>query len=165
MLSPVPHHELISGPSVATMTQAPATPWRNEEEEEEYAADPKAFMLSRCELWMDNAEFFHNVVITATYYLPAFQILPGGTKIHLPQITQAEAISQGKVGLVVAKGPLAFVDCPELGVFFKGQNLNIGDWAQYDIRDNRQFTINRIHCRILKDVSVIARLKDPRLVY
>ena len=46
-----------------------------------------------------------------------------------------------------------------------GQDIAIGDWVQYDIHDGRQFTINRIHCRILKDVNIIAKLKDPKLVY
>ena len=151
------------GPSVATMTQAPTTPWRNDDEAEEYAVDPKAFLLERCQLWMDNAEFFHNYIVTATYYLPAFEILPGGQKWHRAQTTHDEALWQGKVGLVVAKGKIAFRD--DDTVKFYGQDVHIGDWLQYDIHDPRQFTINRIHCRLLKDVHVIARLKDPRLVY
>jgi len=151
--------------TVATMTMAPTTPWRNDDEAEEYAQDPKGFMLQRCSLWMDNAEYFHNYIVTATYYLPAFEILPGGQKWHRAQTTHDEALWQGKVGLVVAKGPLAFRDNPETGVFFHGQDVNIGDWLQYDIHDPRQFTIQRIHCRLLKDVHVIARLKDPRMVY
>jgi len=152
-------------PTVATMTQAPMAPWRDDDEAEEYAADPKTFMLDRCRLWMDNAEYGHNYVVSATYYLPAFEILPGGHKWIRAQTTHDEALWQGKVGLVVAKGPLAFVDCPELGVFFKGFNINIGEWVQYDIHDPRQFTIQRIHCRLLKDVHCIAKLKDPKLVY
>ena len=150
-------------PSVTTMAQGPTTPWRNDEEAEEYAADPKTFLLDRCAVWMDNAEFFHNYVVTATYYLPAFQVLSTGHKLLMPQIVHDEALWQGKVGLVVAKGPLAFVD--DGNVRFHGQNVSIGDWLQYDIHDPRQFTINRVHCRLLKDVHVIARLRDPRLVY
>jgi len=149
--------------SVATMAQAPVTPWRNDEEAVEYAADPKAFMLERCALWMDNVEWFHNYVVTATYYLPAFEVLPGGQKLYRTDTSHNEALWQGKVGLVVGKGPLVFLD--EGDIKFHGQNIEIGDWVQYDIHDPRQFTINRIHCRLLKDVHIIGKLKDPKLVY
>jgi hypothetical protein len=150
---------------ISTMHQAPMPPWRTEEEAEEYAADPKGFLLDRCAIWLDNMEFFHNFIVTATYYLPAFQRFAGGAKFHMPQVSHDEALWQGKVGLVIGKGPLAFKDVPQLGVFFEGQNVEKGDWLQYDIHDPRQFTINKIHCRLLKDVHVIARVKDPRLVY
>lgn len=150
---------------IATMAQAPTAPWRDEVEAEEYLNDPKGFLMDRCAVWADNAEYYHNYIVTATYYLPAFEYLPNGQKFHRPQTSQDEALWQGKVGLVIKKGPLAFVDCPQLGVFFAGQNIDIGDWVQYDIHDPRAFTINRVHCRLLKDVHVIARLKDPRLVY
>jgi hypothetical protein len=150
---------------LSTMAQAPMPPWRDEDEAAEYADDPKAFLLDRCALWREKIEFFHNYIVTATYYLPAFHKLADGKKFHLPETTHDEALWQGKVGLVIGKGPLAFVDCPEAGVFFLGQNVEIGDWLQYDIHDPRQFTINRVHCRLLKDVHVIARLEDPRMVY
>lgn len=146
-----------------TMSQAPSLPWNNEAEKEEYARNPRAFLLERCKSWMENAEFFHNYIVTATYYLPAFVDLAGGQRIHFPEKTQDEALWQGKVGLVVGKGKLAFCDSDT--VKFHGQDVKIGDWLQYDIHDPRQFTINRIHCRLLKDVHVIARLTDPRLVY
>jgi len=153
----------VGGGTVATMAQGATTPWRDDEEAEEYARDPKAFMLERCSLFLPSIEFYHNFIVTATYYLPAFDILPNGQKWHRAEKTHDEALWQGKVGLVIGKGPTAFVDTEYIK--FRGQNVEIGDWIQYDIHDPRQFTINRQHCRLLKDVHVIARLKDPRLVY
>lgn len=152
-----------AAPILQSMASAAVTPWSNDDEAIEYAKDPKEFTLERCRVFLDNMEVFHNWVVSATYYLPAFHILPGGQKFHYPQKTHDEALWQGKVGLLIAKGPTVFLD--EEHVRFHGQNVQIGDWIQYDIHDGRQFTINRIHCRLLKDTQIIARIADPRLVY
>lgn len=149
--------------NIQSMAQGAVTPWSNDAEAEEYAADPKEFMLERCRVWIDNMVVLHNWVISATYYLPAFVILPTGQKWHRAQTTHDEALWQGKVGLVVAKGPMVFIDDEQ--VKFHGQKVEIGDWVQYDIHDGRQFTINRIHCRMLKDAQILAKVRDPSLVY
>lgn len=150
-------------PSFNTMHQAPMPPWGNDEElAEDYAADPKAFLLDRTELWRSQCTVFHNWVITATYFLP-HKIGSGKAQLYLPDVVHDEALYQGKIGLVVAKGPLAFVD--DEHVKFCGQNVEIGDWVQYDVMEGRQFTIDRVHCRRLKDTQIVMRVPDPRLVY
>lgn len=149
---------------ISTMAQAPMPPWRTPEEAEDYKNDPRTFMLDRCALWMDSVEVFHNWIITATYYLPDWEFVPNtSVKLYRPETTHDEALWQGKVGLVIGKGPLAFRD--EEHLKFHGQNVEIGDWVQYDIMEGRQFTIDRIHCRRLKDTQIVMRVKDPRLVY
>lgn len=154
---------ILGAQNIQSMAQEAVSPWRDDEEAEEYARDPKEFMLERCRVFMDNMEILHNWVVSATYYLPAFEILPGGRKWHRAQISHDEALWQGKVGLVVAKGPMVFLD--DEHVKFHGQQIAVGEWVQYDIHDGRQFTINRMHCRLLKDTQIIAKLKDPKLVY
>jgi co-chaperonin GroES (HSP10) len=150
---------LAGAGGASTMAQAPMPPWGNDDElAEEYAEDPKAFLLDRCELWMKDAFIFHNWVITATYYLPQKM---GG--LIMPDRVQDEALWQGKIGLVVGIGPLAFRDDDH--VKFHGQFVKIGDWVMYDVLEGRQFTIDRIHCRRLKDTQVVMRVPDPRLVY
>lgn len=153
----------VAGPSLTTMAQGPQTPWNNDHEAEEYAADPAEFLLSRCQMWMDNVTWFGNYVIAATYYLPAFEILPGGKKFFRSQSSQDEALWQGKVGLVMGKGPLAFVDDDRNK--FKGQNVKIGQWIIWDIHDARQTTVNRVHCRWIPDVRILGTVTDPKLVY
>lgn len=154
---------LNPAPNIKTMAQGPSTPWHGVDEEKEYAADPKEFMLERCRVWVDNMEVLHNWLISATYYLPAFGFFSNGQKFFRPDMSQDEALWQGKVGLVVAKGPMVFVD--DEHVKFHGQTVDVGDWVQYDIHDGRQFTINRIHCRLIKDTQILAKVKDPSLVY
>jgi hypothetical protein len=148
---------------VATMAQGPQTPWRDDHEAELYAQDPREFLLDRCQMWMDNIHWFGNYVIAATYYLPAFEMLPGGKKFFRSQTSQDEALWQGKVGLVLGKGPLAFVDDDRNK--FHGQNVKIGDWIMWDIHDARQTTVNRVHCRWIPDVRILGTVDDPKLVY
>src|SRR5262245_18678344 len=145
------------------MAQAPVQPWSNDEEAEAYVADPRAFLLAKCNDFMGNIELFHNRVMLATYYLPAFQELPGGIRFHRADVTLDEATWQGKVGLVIAKGKLAFMD--DERVKFYGQNVDIGDWVYFDRHDGRQLTINRVHCRSIRDVEIVGKVRDPNLVY
>jgi hypothetical protein len=162
MVEAVPLSPFRTG-GAATIHQAPMPPYRTDEEKEEYKTNPRQFMLDRCALFMKNMEVFHNWVITATYYLPDHLDVAGGHKIYLPDSTHDEALWQGKVGLVIGKGPLAFRDSPHID--FCGQNIEIGDWVQYDILEGRQFTIDQVHCRRLKDTQIVMRVGDPRLVY
>jgi hypothetical protein len=166
MIEPVPLMSAASmsaGPLLTTMQQTPRPPWRTEEEAEDYRNDPRQFLLDRCALWANRCTVFHNWIITATYFLPDYERFASGQKIYRPETTQDEALWQGKVGLVIAKGPLAFVD--DEAVKFRGQDVKIGDWLQYDILEARQFTIEQVHCRRLKDTQVFARWDDPRMVY
>jgi hypothetical protein len=155
-----------TGPrTTITMAQGPVQPWANDEEGEEYTADPKAFLLKRCADFMNNIKLMHNWLTLATYWLPPFVTLPNGTRFYRTDKSMDEAMYQGKCGLVIAKGKLAFVDDPAAGVEFKGQNVEIGDWVYFDFHDGRQCTINRVHCRHLKDVSVLGTTDNPELVY
>jgi hypothetical protein len=147
--------------SFSTMHQAPMPPWRSDEEAEDYRKDPKEFLLDRLAFLMP-LRVYHNWIITATFYLPEWDEL-GGRKFYRADKSHDEALWQGKVGLVIGKGPLAFLDDPH--VKFYGQNVEIGDWVQYDILEGRQFTLDRVHCRRLKDTQLVMNVPDPRLVY
>jgi hypothetical protein len=150
--------------AIPSMGQGPVTPWGTDEElAEEYALDPKAFLQERCSAFVKNIRFMQHYVFAATYYLPAFEVLPGGQKWFRAQTTQDEALHQGKVGLVIGKGPLAFKDDDR--VKHCGQDVEIGDWIWWDIHDARQYTINRIHCRFVADVRILGVVDDPRLIY
>jgi co-chaperonin GroES (HSP10) len=153
----------LAGSGTIKMAQGPVQPWANDDEAEAYAKDPKSFLLAKCANFMSAIELFRDNVMLATYYLPAFEILPGGRRFHRADVTLDEATYQGKVGLVIAVGPLAFVDDGRLK--FGGQKVEIGDWVYFDRHDGRQLTIHRVHCRRLKDVEVIGRASDPNLVY
>ena len=154
---------VLTPPALGTLHQGPMPPWRTDDEEEDYKADPRGFLLDRCALWMPKIRVLHNWIITATYYLPGSLDVAGGGKIHLPEKTHDEALWQGKIGLVIGKGPLAFKDNDY--VKFDGQNVEIGEWVMYDILEGRQFTIERVHCRRLKDTQIVMTIPDPRMIY
>lgn len=152
----------VPGPTISTMHQAPVAPWRDDDEAEEYARDPRQFLLDRC-MWTQHCTIMQNLVCCAVYYLPLFDILPNGQKWYRADRTTDEAAWQGKIGLVVAKGPLAFRDEP--GINFHGQDVKIGEWVQWDIHDARQGAIDRVSVRYIKDIHIIAKWDDPRIVY
>ena len=51
-------------------------------------------------------------------------------------------------------------------MLFHGQNVEIGEWISFDRHDGRQTTINRVHCRYIKDVHIMQhQIENPELVY
>jgi hypothetical protein len=159
---------MLEVPRITTIQQAPEPPWGKDPDSEvadEYVRDPKQFLLDRCALWTPSCHLLGSLVLCATYFAPPYDIMSNGQKWYRTDKSHDEAAWQGKVGLVIAKGPMAFVDEPELKVYFHGANVEIGDWVQWDIHDARQSSVHRVHCRYLRDVQIMAKWDDPRLVY
>lgn len=103
-------------------------------------------------------------VLVATYIRP--ESTRGG--IILPDRTLAEDRFQGKVGLVIAKGPLAFVD--DDNAKFGGLKAEVGDWVVYRASDGLEmFTLDDggegTPCRVMYDQNIIAVVDDPAAVY
>jgi hypothetical protein len=150
-----------------TLVQAADTPWETDEEAIEYAKDPKAFYLKRCKYFMSKVRCGTNNILVATYFPPEATKIkgPGGTSIDfiIPKSVTAESKWQGRVGLLIAKGPMAWKSDDR--VDFGGTDYKIGDWVWYDRQDGRQIAIHRIHCRRLKDVDVSGDTDEPFLVY
>lgn len=142
------------------LAQAPRFPWRTPEEAEEYAKDPRAFLMKRAEEWVDKFEPTLNHVYVVTYYSPQTKTLADGSKLYLPDNTTQESMYQGKVGLVVSLGPVAFDD-PQFG----GLEIEEGDWVVYRAADGWQLTMNGQHCRVLRDTEIRARVASPAIVY
>jgi len=150
--------------ALKSMAMGPDLPWGQDNDlAEEYAHDARAFLLERCAAAVANMTLTRSLVMCATYYLPAFETLPNGQRWYRAETSQDEALWQGKVGLLIAMGPMAFVDTGNIQ--FGGFKPQIGDWLQWDIHDARQCTLNRVHCRWMQDTQIIARVIDPKLVY
>jgi hypothetical protein len=150
-----------------TLIQAPIKPWKTDDEAAEYAANPKAYLLKKCAAFVDNVDMATNHVMVATFFLPEFTNLrgPDGTTIpfFVSDKTTDEATWQGRVGLLIAKGPMCWQD--DEHVKFGGTSYEIGEWVCFDRQDGRQTSINRVHCRKLKDVDIWGRTRDPWSVY
>ncbi len=122
---------------------------------------------------LSDYEVFHNLVLVATYIAPPKVLKgPGGEDIifHETDKSHEENRFQGKIGLVLKLGPVAFVD--DSVAKFGGVALKPGDWVIYRpsdghelfIRDRRKMN-EGLSCRLIEDTFVRGRVRDPSLIY
>jgi co-chaperonin GroES (HSP10) len=104
-------------------------------------------------------EIFNNQILCVVYIRP--EKTKGG--IILAEQSRAEDKYQSKVGLVVKKGPDAFIDASEQ--WFKEMDIQMHDWVVFRPSDGWSITINGILCRILDDTNVRGRIQSPEQVW
>lgn len=129
------------------------------------SSDPKKALIDAAGPLTDY-EVFHNLVLVATY-VPSEKI----GSIIVPDRSLAEARFQGKMGLVLKTGPLAFKD--DAGTKFGGVSISTGDWVFYRPSDGIEFFIkdytgeknDGLPCRLIEDIFIKARIFDPALIY
>ena len=97
-------------------------------------------------------------VLVATYVRP--EKTSGG--VYLTQKEQSEDVYQGRVGLVLKKGPRAFADDGASSFF--GQNVEVGEWVTYNPGDAKRIQINNVNCRIVEDTQIDMVVTDPLLI-
>ena len=92
-------------------------------------------------------------------------VRPEKTKsgIILTSNTRDEDRIQGKVGLVLKKGPQAFVD--PSNTWFGDVDIEIDDWVFYRPSDGWSVTINGVLCRVLDDTNIRGRIQNPDHVW
>jgi co-chaperonin GroES (HSP10) len=123
-----------------------------------HVADPKQEMLDAIGD-ISSVEVFHNQILVQVYIRPN----KTASGLFLSDKTRDEDRFQGKSGLVLKKGPLAFVD--DEANKFAGQNVNVGDWVFYRVSDGFPITINGQLCRLLEEVHIKGRISEPDAVY
>ncbi len=127
--------------------------------------DPKQALLDSLPVGTLKYEVFHNRVLVATYVAP--EMTKGG--VIRPERSLAEDRFQGKVGLVIAIGPQAFVD--DGGARFGGVRVGPGDWVTYRPTDGTEVFfvddngLDATPCRLIEDVHILGRTPDPALIY
>ena len=81
--------------------------------------------------------------------------------------TQREDVYQGKIGLVIAVGPLAFAN--DANNDFKGQNVKVGDWVWYSWNDGSDQDVRtdtvKLPCKCIKDVDINGKVTNPDCFY
>ena len=128
-------------------------------------ADPKAALLNSAGPLTDY-EIFHNLVLVATY-VPSEKI----GSIIVPDKSMMESRFQGKMGLVLKLGPLAFKD--DAVARFGGVTIEPGDWVMYRpsdgielfIKDHAGLANDGLPCRLIEDTLIKGRVTDPSLIY
>lgn len=126
--------------------------------------DPKGAILSAVGD-ISGFEPFHNLILVGTHVRP--EKTKGG--IIRPDRNLAEDRFQGKVGLVLKVGPVAFLD--NATAQFGGMTVEEGDWVVYRASDGYEMFFvddngrDGTPCRLLEDVHIKARVVDPEMVY
>jgi len=128
----------------------------------EHATDPRTVLLKALGD-LSNIEIFNNQLLIAIYERP--EKTAGG--LYLADQTRNEDRYQGKVGLVVKIGPLAFQNDERND--FRGQSVEVGDWVGYRVQDGWSLIVNgpqgKVFCRMLEDVHVRLRIDAPDAIY
>lgn len=124
----------------------------------EHSIDPRKDLLKKIGN-IDEIEIFNNQLLCAVYVRP--EKTKGG--IVLPDQHRSEDKIQGKVGLVLKKGEMAFVDDGKS--WFVGVEVDINDWVIFRPADGWSITVNGVLCRILDDVNVRGRVQHPDQVW
>ena len=104
-------------------------------------------------------EVMHNDVLIGIYKRPE----KTKSGLILTEQTRVEDEYQGKAGLVLKKGPLAFVSDDNFD--FKGQDVQPGEWVSIWVSDGRKIIINGLLCRMVEDRHIRLKIPAPDLVY
>lgn len=97
-------------------------------------------------------------VLVATYIQP--QRSKGG--IIFTDNERQEAVYQGAVGLVIAKGPRAFKD--DASNEFHNQDVQIGEWVVFRPGDSKRVQLNGVNCRLVDDTQIDMVVTEPEWV-
>ncbi len=124
------------------------------------AADPKSALFKAVGPALNEIEPFGAQLLVATY------IEPERTKgnIIIPEGSVRESLYQGAIGLVLKKGPWAFVDDDQLGVNWKGQDVEVGDWVVFRYSDAWEQHLNGVSVRFVDDRDIRGRISDPTVL-
>lgn len=111
---------------------------------------------------------FGNRVLVAKYMPDNIQ---GSSLVH-SELTGRENEYQGKVGLVLRKGHLAFRSDSEND--FGPDSVEVGDWVYFDFSAGTNTDLMeigkigasaQIKCKILRDVDILGVLPGPEYIY
>jgi len=123
-----------------------------------HAVDPRESILKSVGD-LSSIEIFNNQILVAIYIRPEKTV--GG--ILLPNQTRDEDKWQGKMGLVLKKGPSAFVD--ESQNWFNGIDVAVGDWVFFRPSDGWGLEVNGVLCRLLDDTVIRGRAPNPDVIW
>jgi len=104
---------------------------------------------------LDDIEVFNNQLLIAIYIRPE----KTASGIMLPGQSRDEDKHQGKVGLIIKKGPEAFED-PDKH-WFKGLKVEVGDWVFFRVTDGWSIDVHGVPCRMIDDIDIRGRTKFP----
>jgi co-chaperonin GroES (HSP10) len=118
----------------------------------DHAIDPKEDLFNKLGD-LSGVDIAANRVLCAVYQRP--EKLKSG--IVLPNSFVNEDKYQGKIGLIVKAGPLAFDTESE---WFAGIDYKVGDWVMFRPSDGWSLNIHDVLCRIIDDVKIAGKINN-----
>jgi hypothetical protein len=103
-----------------------------------------------------------DLVLVATY-IGSDKKGTGKTALYLPNDYVKEDEYQGKVGLVLKRGPYAYGDWEDEAI--RGENAQPGSWVVYHIKDAWPVQIHGVACRLVPYDKIRMVVDRPAMVF
>lgn len=123
------------------------------------AKDTKKAILDAVKDDLPKIDVMFNQILVGIYFRPE----KTASGLFIPQSTVQEDQFQGKVGLVLKKGPTAFRSDDQTD--FAGQDVEVGDWIVFRVGDNWELSVGSLPCRLVSDRNVRLKISDPSVIY
>lgn len=125
------------------------------------ASDQRAAILAATASAVKDIDVMRNRVLIATY------VIPEKTAGGIIRIDKAldESRFQGKVGLILKKGPGAFKFDSTMDINHPSVEPDIGEWVFYRAADTWECGISGVSCRFIYDDLIVGRVSDPDSIY
>lgn len=138
------------------------------------AKDPKAAkaaLLKELGKAAEDYELFNDDVLLAIY-IPTENMKDGhiitAAGLYLPQQKTEEMagehLFQGKLGLIVKKGPIAF-KYDSSNCKFEGRVPDDHDWVVFRPSDGWSVSLNGVSCRIIRSCNIRGCVSDPSVIW
>jgi len=120
-------------------------------------SDPKQAIMDAVGDALDHVDIPGGYLLVGTYIQP--EKTAGG--IWRPDNTKSEDLWQGSLGLVLKRGPRAFVDD---GIHeFHGWEAKVGDWVLFRFSSSWEQHLNGVSVRWVPDSEIKGTTTDPTL--
>lgn len=123
-----------------------------------HAKDPKLEIQEEVNPHLTNIQVLGSRVLVAVYVRPE-----KSGSLFLPDKTRDEDRYQGKVGLVLALGPIAFQD--DATHRFGAVIPKPGDWIVYSVGDTFGMELGKRRVRSVEDVDVHLIIEKPDAIW
>lgn len=126
--------------------------------------DPREALLRRIGEIPDGLVQFSRILV-AIYQAPVVEKTAGGIILtdKMKASDLEEHFWQGKVGLIVAMGPQAYVD--DTNVTFHGTANKVGDWVWFRPSDGMACEVNEVFCRLFYEKDIVGKLPHPDAIW
>lgn len=108
---------------------------------------------------LSGVEILSDLVLIGTYIRDEKR----ASGLILPQDTLKEDEFQGKVGLVLKTGPMAYADWEDDAE--RGQNAKLHSWVVFSVSQTWPLQINGVACRVVPYDKLRMRVPDPKMVF